>query len=179
MTGAGFTLFDTPIGRCGIAWSERGIVAAQLPEADDGATRARLARRVGVAAVATPPPDVQRAIERIRALLSGAKDDLADIALDLAAVPDFNREVYAIARTVLPGETCTYGDIAKRLGDLTLSRAVGQAMGQNPFPPIVPCHRVLAAGWKTGGFSAPGGVETKLKMLAIEGAAPGGQMKLL
>ena len=112
----------------------------------------------------------QQAIDRITKLLAGEPDDLTDIPLDLDGVPDFNRGVYAIARTIPPGKTMTYGDIAKRLGGLELSRDVGQALGRNPCPVVVPCHRVLAAGGQPGGFSANGGVATKLKMLAIEGA---------
>ena len=103
-------------------------------------------------------------------MLAGEPDDLADIPLDLDGVPDFNRGVYEIARTIPPGKTMTYGDIAKRLGGVQLSRDVGQALGHNPCPIVVPCHRVLAAGNKPGGFSANGGVVTKLKMLEIEGA---------
>jgi methylated-DNA-[protein]-cysteine S-methyltransferase len=96
---------------------------------------------------------------------------LSVVALDLDGVPDFHRDVYDIARKILPGRTMTYGEIAKRLGGVELSRDVGQALGSNPCPIVVPCHRVLAAGGKPGGFSANGGVATKLKMLAIEGAA--------
>jgi methylated-DNA-[protein]-cysteine S-methyltransferase len=96
------------------------------------------------------------------------------VTIDTAGVADFNRRVYAIARTIAPGATLSYGEIAERLGDRNLARDVGQALGQNPFPVIVPCHRVLAAGGKSGGFSAPGGVATKLRLLTIEGAQPGG-----
>ncbi len=116
------------------------------------------------------PPGVQRAIERIIELLAGKPDDLTDVELDLDGVPEFNRGVYDIARSIPPGKTMTYGDIAKKLGGVELSRDVGQALGRNPCPIVVPCHRVLAAGGKPGGFSANGGVVTKLKMLAIEGA---------
>ena len=103
-------------------------------------------------------------------LLAGKPNDLADILLDLDGVPEFNRGVYDIARKIPPGQTITYGDISKKLGGVELSRDVGQALGRNPCPIVVPCHRVLAAGNKPGGFSANGGVVTKLKMLAIEGA---------
>ncbi|BCW90382.1 Methylated-DNA--protein-cysteine methyltransferase [Alphaproteobacteria bacterium SO-S41] len=96
--------------------------------------------------------------------------DFADAPLDWSVVGAFERKVYDIARRIAPGETRTYGEIARELGDLALSRAVGQALGANPFPPIVPCHRVLASGGKTGGFSAPGGIETKFRMLEIERA---------
>jgi methylated-DNA-[protein]-cysteine S-methyltransferase len=114
---------------------------------------------------------VQAAIARIVELLDGKPVDLTDIELDLDGVPEFNRGVYEVARTIPPGKTMTYGDIAKRLGGVELSRDVGQALGHNPCAIVVPCHRVLAAGGKPGGFSANGGVSTKLKMLAIEGAA--------
>ena len=113
---------------------------------------------------------MQQAIDRITNLLAGEPDNLTDIPLDLDGVPDFNRGVYEIARTIPPGKTITYGDIAKQLGGVELSRDVGQALGRNPCPIVVPCHRVLAAGNKPGGFSANGGVVTKLKMLEIEGA---------
>jgi len=173
-----FTLFDTPIGRCGIAWAELGIVGLWLPEADDSKATARLRRRHPDAVEAEPLPAVRDAIARIVALLSGARDDLSAVPLDMARVSDFEKKVYAIARKIPPGETLTYGDIAERLGDKLLSREVGQAMGKNPFPIVVPCHRVVAANGKLGGFSAPGGTDTKLRMLAIEGAAVGGQPDL-
>jgi methylated-DNA-[protein]-cysteine S-methyltransferase len=177
MSERGYTLFDTAIGRCGIAWTERGIVATCLAEPDARRARARLARRCPGGQECAPPPAVQRAIDRVVALLRGEADDLADIALDMHGVPDFNARIYAVIRAVPPGETITYGEIAKRLGGVD-ARDVGQAMGQNPFPPIVPCHRVVAAGSKTGGFSAPGGVATKLRMLAIEGAQVDGTLPL-
>lgn len=178
MDAPGFTLFDTPIGRCGIAWGEHGIVGLQLPGSDDARTWKRLTGRVKDAREAAPPPAVREAITRIVALLSGERADLSPIALDTERVSDFERQVYAVARTIPPGETLSYGDIAEKLGDKLLSRDVGQAMGKNPFPIVVPCHRVVAANGKLGGFSAPGGVDTKLKMLAIEGAAVGGQPDL-
>jgi methylated-DNA-[protein]-cysteine S-methyltransferase len=168
-----WTLFDTAVGRCGIAWSERGITAVQLPETTERATRARLLKARPNAVEREPPAAIQKAIDAIGALLRGERVDLSFIPLDDAAVPEFHRRVYDIARTIAPGATLTYGDIAKRLGDITLSRAVGQALGRNPFVIIVPCHRVLAAGGKKGGFSAPGGTETKLRMLRIEGVYVG------
>jgi methylated-DNA-[protein]-cysteine S-methyltransferase len=171
MTDQHFALFDTPIGICGIEWGPRGINGLQLPMGSDEKTRARIRQRHGDIAEAAPTEEVQRAIDRIVKLLAGERDDLRDIALDLNGVPDFNRGVYDIARSIPPGQTMTYGDIAKRLGGVELSRDVGQALGRNPCPIVVPCHRVLAAGQKPGGFSARGGVDTKLKMLAIEGAA--------
>lgn len=166
-----FVLFDTVIGACAIAWGGHGINAVQLPMGSPEKTRLRMGQRFGAITEAAPPSEVRDAIARITSHLAGEPDDLCDIALDLDEVPDFNRGVYAIARTIAPGKTLTYGDIAKRLGGVELSREVGQALGRNPCPILVPCHRVLAAGNKPGGFSANGGVETKLKMLAIEGAA--------
>ena len=171
MTDQHFALFDTPIGICGIEWGPRGINGLQLPMGSDEKTRARIRQRHGDISEAAPTEEVQTAIGRIVKLLAGEPDDLRDIALDLDGVPDFNRGVYDIARSIPPGQTMTYGDIAKKLGGVELSRDVGQALGRNPWPIVVPCHRVLAAGQKPGGFSARGGVDTKLKMLAIEGAA--------
>jgi len=171
MTDQHFALFDTPIGICGIEWGPRGINGLQLPMGSDEKTRTRIRQRRCDISEAAPNKEVQRAIDRIVELLAGKPDDLRDIALDLDGVPDFNRGVYDIARTIPPGQTMTYGDIAKRLGGVELSRDVGQALGRNPCPIVVPCHRVLAAGQKPGGFSAKGGVSTKLKMLTIEGAA--------
>ncbi len=174
MPDLNFALFDTAIGACGIVWSARGIAGVQLPEADAEATRARVLRRYADAQEATPPEDVRRAIDGIVALLRGEARDLTDIAIDDEAVSAFNRQVYSIARGIPPGATMTYGEIAERLGDKSLARAVGQAMGENPTPIIMPCHRVLAAGGKPGGFSASGGVVTKLRLLTIEGAEPNG-----
>jgi len=171
MTDQRYALFDTAIGICGIEWGPRGINGLQLPMGSDEKTRARIRQRRGDIGEAVPAAEVQRAIDRIVKLLAGERDDLMDIPLDLDGVPEFNRGVYDIARTIPPGQTLTYGDIAKRLGGVELSRDVGQALGRNPCPIVVPCHRVLAAGKKPGGFSARGGVDTKLKMLAIEGAA--------
>jgi methylated-DNA-[protein]-cysteine S-methyltransferase len=169
----GFAFFDTAIGRCAITWSARGILGVQLPEVNDNRTRDRLLKKNPGARDLQPPPEVHRACDAMSALLDGKSDDLTDIDLDMSGVPDFNRQVYEIARTIPPGETMTYGEIAQRLGDKTLSRAVGQALGQNPFTIVVPCHRVLAANGKTGGFSANGGVTTKFRMLTIERAKIG------
>ena len=171
MTENSFTVFDTAIGSCGIAWGERGIFAVQLPMSSEDKTRKRIHQRYGGINEAAPPAEVQDAIDGIVELLAGQPNDLAGVALDLEDVPEFNRGVYDIARTIPPGKTLTYGDIAKRLGGVELSRDVGQALGRNPCPIVVPCHRVLAAGDKPGGFSANGGVVTKLRMLEIEGAA--------
>jgi methylated-DNA-[protein]-cysteine S-methyltransferase len=170
MSDQHYTLFDSAIGICGIEWGSRGINGVQLPMGDETKTRARIRQRHGDVEEAAPTPEVKATISRIIDLLAGKPDDLLDIPLDLDGVPEFNRGVYDIARKIPPGQTLTYGDIAKKLGGVELSRDVGQALGHNPCPIVVPCHRVLAAGNKPGGFSARGGVETKLKMLAIEGA---------
>jgi methylated-DNA-[protein]-cysteine S-methyltransferase len=169
MMARGFALFGTAIGSCGIAWGDRGILGVQLPERDEGGTRLRMRRRFRDAAEMVPTVEVQRAIESIAALLRGEARDLAEVGLDMDGVQPFHRRVYEVARTIPPGSTLSYGDVAKRLGDPTAARAVGQALGQNPFPPIVPCHRVLAGDGTMHGFSAPGGVATKLRLLTIEG----------
>jgi methylated-DNA-[protein]-cysteine S-methyltransferase len=166
----GFALFETPIGLCGLAWGESGLVGAQLPEAAPGAAWARLRRRYPDAVEGPPPLAVQRTIERINDLLAGGRDDLVDVDLDFSIVAPFNRRVYEIARAIPPGETSTYGQIAKAMNEPGAARAIGKALGENPWPIIVPCHRVLGADGRSGGFSAPGGVETKARMLTIERA---------
>ena len=172
MAPQAFALFDTPIGTCGVAWNKNGIAGMQLPAKDVDRTRAHIRKRWPGAVEAAPPPGVQRAIGRVLILLKGETIDLSDIPLDLGDAPEFNRKVWDIARAVPPGQTITYGDIAKRLGvGPERARDVGQAMCSNPVPIIVPCHRVVAASGKMGGFSAPGGVDTKRRMLEIEGAA--------
>ena len=170
MTEHGFTLFDTDIGRCGIAWGAQGIIGVQLPEAGEARTRARLVRRYPHAREAPPPAEVRRVIDGIVSLLGGQASDLSAAALDMDGLPEFDRRVYEVARGIAPGATLAYGEIAARLGERGLARDVGQALGRNPFPIIVPCHRVLAAGGKAGGFSANGGVTTKLRLLTIERA---------
>jgi methylated-DNA-[protein]-cysteine S-methyltransferase len=166
----GYALFDTALGRCAIAWSERGIVATELPGRDDDATRRRIARAFPGAVPAAPPPDVADAIDAIARLLAGAPDDLGSLRLDLDGVPEFHRRVYDVARTIPPGETRSYGEVAAALGEPGAAQAVGRALGRNPVPIVVPCHRVVAADGALHGFSAPGGIETKRRMLAIEGA---------
>jgi methylated-DNA-[protein]-cysteine S-methyltransferase len=172
-TPAHFTLFPTDIGTCGIAWGGETVIATHLPEPSDAQTRARLIARSGNAEAGDPPLAVQRAIEAITALLAGDRVDLSFIPCDFSATDPFNARVYRMTRSIQPGETLTYGEIAVALGDRLLARAVGQALGHNPLPIIVPCHRVLGAGGRLTGFSANGGLETKLRMLASEGAHPG------
>ena len=178
MTTLQFSLFETPIGRCAVVWGERGISGLFLPESDEGRTRKRIARRFPDAVEGLPAGPIQQAIDEIVTLLSGKPSDLFGVGLDMDRLTPFQRDVYAIARAIPPGSTLTYGEIAEKLGDKQLARDVGQAMGQNPYPILVPCHRVVAANGKPGGFSAPGGVSTKLRMLAIEGAAPSPQADL-
>ena len=170
MPAISYTVFETPIGPCGISWGDNGIVGLQLPEKTERAARERLLRRHADAEETSPPPHVQRAIEAIVALLSGEATDLGFVQLDLGDVGAFERCVYDVARSIPPGRTLTYGEIAKRIGEPGAARAVGQALGANPFPIVVPCHRVLGADGKVGGFSARGGVETKIRILAIEKA---------
>ena len=171
MTAPGFTLFETPIGTCSLVWQADKIVGLRLPEASPAATRARIARRWPEAEEQAPPPDKQKVIDRVLALLAGEAVDLGDVPLDFGAAPEFHQRAYAIARTIPPGQTMTYGEIAKRLGAPQESREVGQAMGRNPIAILMPCHRVLGADGKMGGFSANGGVATKRRILEIEGAA--------
>jgi methylated-DNA-[protein]-cysteine S-methyltransferase len=166
----GHALFDTNLGRCGIAWSRAGVLRLQLPEPDDDAVRARLLR-AGPASEAEPPAEVTEAIEGVTALLAGAPRDLRAVVLDMSAVSAWEQRVYAALREVGPGETVTYGELARRLGEPGAAQAVGRAMARNPFAPVVPCHRVLAAGGGTGGFSAAGGATTKVRLLELEGAA--------
>ena len=170
----GFCLFDTALGPCGLAWTHDALAAVQLPESSREATRARMRRAHPGAAECEPPAFARAAAVRIAGLLAGARDELRDLPLDLEGVPEFHRQVYALARAIPPGEVRTYGDLARELGQPGAARAVGQALGANPFAPVVPCHRVLAAGGRSGGFSAEGGARTKLKLLEIEGARLGG-----
>jgi methylated-DNA-[protein]-cysteine S-methyltransferase len=171
MLATGLTLFDTAIGPCSVAWSPAGITHVQLPEASASATRARIAKQSG-ASEAEPPPAVSAVIGDVIALLEGSHRVFAGDALDLHAAQPFERSVYDIALTIPPGSTLTYGEIASRLGDRGAARAVGAALGANPVPIIVPCHRVLAANGRMGGFSGSGGVVTKLRLLEIEGWRP-------
>jgi methylated-DNA-[protein]-cysteine S-methyltransferase len=173
MSADNHALFQTAVGWCGIAWSASGVAGVQLPERSQEATRARLQRRYPATQEATPPPHIRQAIEQMTGLLDGQGGDLSAVALDLDGIPPVRREIYAIARRIPAGNTLTYGEIAARLDGAGDAREVGEAMARNPFPIIVPCHRVLAAGGKLGGFSAAGGAVTKLRLLEIEGAQVG------
>ncbi len=166
-----YTLFDTPLGTCAVAWSERGIAGLQLPEAGPDETAARLVERTGEAARAKAPRWVAEAIRLVTRHLEGKPQALAGIRLDLGALPPFHRKVCEAARSVEPGRTVTYGELAALAGSPGAARAVGQAMATNRFPVVVPCHRVVAAGGRPGGFSAAGGLTTKERLLALEGVA--------
>jgi methylated-DNA-[protein]-cysteine S-methyltransferase len=168
-----FAIFETAIGHCGIVWSGRGVAGVQLPGRSERATRDHVIHRFPGARASRPPAQVQRAVGDMVALLGGEPRELGHVTIDYEGVSEFNRRVYRIARGIPPGRTLSYGEIAERLGDRNLAREVAQALAQNPTPIIVPCHRVLAAGGKMGGFSAPGGVRTKLRLLTIEGAETG------
>ncbi|MFE7743430.1 methylated-DNA--[protein]-cysteine S-methyltransferase [Nocardia sp. NPDC057455] len=167
---AAATLFDTTIGCCAIAWSGAGVIRFQLPEESPAATRARITRaRAGEKLHEDPPSAViAEAIAGICAHLAGELDDLRWIAVDTSGIPEFHRAVYAVTRAIDPGHTLSYGQVAERVGAPGAAQAVGQALGRNPIPLIIPCHRVLAADHALHGFSAPGGIDTKQRLLTIE-----------
>jgi methylated-DNA-[protein]-cysteine S-methyltransferase len=173
-----FTLFETAIGYAGLAWGERGLVGVHLPGRDPETARRSLRRRFPEATESDAPADLEPVVAAIQALIRGEKADLTQAPIDIGRVPEFNARVYEITRAIPPGETLTYGEIATKLGDRLLARDVGVALGKNPWPIVVPCHRVTAAGGKLGGFSAPGGARTKLRLLAIEGAPAAAQPDL-
>jgi methylated-DNA-[protein]-cysteine S-methyltransferase len=173
-----FHCFDTALGCCAIGWREPGgICAAQLPEASPAATRDRMWVRLPAAREQTQaqalPEAVALAVQGVRALLAGEPRDLLEIVLDESDVSPFNRRVHALTRRIPLGQTLSYGELAARLGQPGAARAVGRAEASNPFAPIVPCHRVMGAGGLGTGFSAHGGVATKLRLLAIEARASG------
>jgi methylated-DNA-[protein]-cysteine S-methyltransferase len=170
MTKRCFALFDTPVGRCGIAWGDGRIAMLRLPEADDATMRIRIGKHFPDAEEAAPNELARQAIAAIAALLAGDAADLESIPLDMRDVPPFHRRVYEAARAIPPGTTVSYGEVARRLEAPRAARAVGQALGHNPFAIIVPCHRIVASSGKLGGFTATGGLATKLRLLALEGA---------
>jgi len=164
-----YALFDTAIGRCAIAWSACGVVGVQLPEADEAKMRSRVLQRFPGAWQAVPPPEMACVQDALAGLLHSLPSDLSFVRLDMDALPPFHRRVYEAARAIPWGATMTYGALAKVAGAAGAARAVGQALARNPFALIVPCHRVVAAGRRIGGFSAHGGITMKLRLLAIEG----------
>ena len=165
-----FTLFATAIGECALAWNDAGIVAAWLPEASRGRLRSRIANRFPDASEAPPGIDVARAIATITALLRGERVDLGAVRIDDSRLAAFDRRVYAAARTIAAGRVISYGELATRVGADATAREVGASLGRNPFPIIVPCHRIVASDGELGGFSAPGGTATKRRLLTIEDA---------
>jgi methylated-DNA-[protein]-cysteine S-methyltransferase len=174
---SGYALFDTAIGRCALVWRGGLVVGAALPDASDDRARESLARRFPGVAEADPPPFAAAAIGQIVSLLAGGKTDLGDINVDPEGSA-FERNVWQAARRIPCGEVRSYGDIARAIGAPGAAQAVGLALGRNPVPIVVPCHRVLAADGRTGGFSAPGGVATKFRILEIEGARRPGEPEL-
>jgi methylated-DNA-[protein]-cysteine S-methyltransferase len=165
-----YLVFETASGFCGIAWSGLGITHFQLPARSVGAAERSLRRRAAGAEPGTPPPDVAEVIAAARRYFEGEATDFSAVRLDLGDQDAFFARIYAAARNVGWGRTTTYGSLAKELGaGPEAARDVGQAMASNPVPLIIPCHRVLAAGGKIGGFSAPGGAAAKLRMLELEG----------
>ena len=172
-------VFATSLGTCGIAWSQRGVTRLQLPERTPGATERRLRARSTGSGSGVPPAPVREAIAALVRYFAGERIDFADVALDLGDVGAFQRAIYDAMRLLGWGQTATYGDLARQAGSPGAARAVGQAMGHNPVPIIIPCHRVLAAGRKIGGFSAYGGALTKQRLLALEGVHLGGGTPLL
>jgi methylated-DNA-[protein]-cysteine S-methyltransferase len=164
-------LFETALGRCGIAWSGRVLAAVQLPEKDPGATERRLVAKSASTGAADPPPAIAKLVGDVQRYLAGECVDFSAVPVDLKACDEFRRKIYLELRQVGFGRTTTYGDLARAAGaaDWESVREVGEAMGRNPAPLVIPCHRCLAAGGKLGGFSAYGGASTKRKLLALEG----------
>ena len=180
MKQAAYCLFETPLGACGIAWKEQEtsrippvVTFFQLPEATRSLTDTRIAGSSGGRKARVPPPLIAGIIKKVQKHLHGDVQDFLDIVVDLDGAGPFARQVYEAVRKIPAGRTMTYGEIATVMNRPTAARAVGQALGRNPIPLIIPCHRVLAIGNKPGGFSAHGGLETKAKMLEIEGATIG------
>jgi methylated-DNA-[protein]-cysteine S-methyltransferase len=174
-----YTIFDTAIGRCGIAWSEQGILGVQLAQAREIETRKRLFLLYPEAREARPTPNVAAAIEGIVALLRGATGDFSDVALDLSGVHLFDQRVYQVTRQIQRGETTTYNEIATRLGASGAVRSVTQALARNPFVVIIPCHRVLEAGGYADKMSPHGGLISKRRLLSIEGTGSPASKTLL
>jgi methylated-DNA-[protein]-cysteine S-methyltransferase len=177
-----YHLFETAIGWIGIAWSERGLTRVQLPERDRAATERRLLATMSrISQSGEPsqqtsrelPANIIAAVDEITRYAAGEMVDFSDIKVDLAGIDEFRLAIYDAARKLGFGETTTYGELAQRAGHTGLARETGQALGSNPVPIVVPCHRILAAGNKIGGFSAPGGSATKEKLLTMEGVRVG------
>ena len=170
----GFTVFATPIGDCAIAWSADGVSGVWLPSSVAGALPRTIVRRHPAAVAAAPPAELAALPEAIARLLAGERIDFANVRLDLAVAEPFDARVYVAARAIPAGEFVTYGELAARVGADATAREVGQSLGRNRWPVVVPCHRIVASGNGLGGFSAPGGTATKQRLLAIERARPSG-----
>jgi methylated-DNA-[protein]-cysteine S-methyltransferase len=170
---AGHAVLETVIGFMGIAWNEKGLIRLCLPERSREAVERRLLRHGGVSSATAQPPWVVELIASIKAYAAGEDVDFSGVPVDLDGVDDFRLAIYDAARKLSFGETTTYGELAKTAGHAGLARETGAALGANPVPLVIPCHRILAAGGKIGGFSAPGGSITKEKMLAMEGVRVG------
>jgi len=167
-----YTLFETALGTCGLGWGELGVVCMQLPGVDARDTQRQLARRPG-AVECTPPPAMARLIARLQAYMRGVATDFTEVTVDLSLADPLCRQVYVTARGIAWGQTLSYGELASRLGMNGAAREVGQALARNAVPVIIPCHRILGSGGKLGGFSAPGGPDTKRRLLELEGVRPG------
>ncbi|MGZ5239963.1 MAG: methylated-DNA--[protein]-cysteine S-methyltransferase [Caldimonas sp.] len=165
-----FTVFATAIGDCAIAWNDAGLAGVWLPEASPARLRRRIAQRHPGASEAAPAGEHAEAVAAIVALLRGEPAELAKIRIDESAIDAFDREIYAAARAIPRGRVVTYAELARRIAGAASPRAVGQSLGRNPFPLVVPCHRIVAASGELGGFSAPGGTATKRRLLTIEDA---------
>jgi len=171
MTQKSYTVFETAAGFCGLAWSDTGITRSQLPTASAEVAERLLRKRLPIdAAAGVLPQDILHLIDKVRRYFAGEPIDFSQITLDLDIGDDFFKQIYSATRRLAWGQTTTYGELARSLGaGRERARDVGQAMASNPVPLIIPCHRVLAAGGKLGGFSAPGGSASKAKMLELEG----------
>lgn len=174
MKQAAYCLFESPLGWCGIAWSDSGaayaVTSFQLPEATMELTESRIAQNSGGRKSSEQPLHMSKIIKRVCEHFKGVVQDFRNVPVDLDGVGPFARKVYEAAREIPVGQTVTYAELANALGQPAATRAVGRALGRNPIPLIIPCHRVLAAHGKPGGFSAHGGRVTKAKLLAMEGA---------
>ncbi|MEZ5343093.1 MAG: methylated-DNA--[protein]-cysteine S-methyltransferase [Acidimicrobiales bacterium] len=170
MAAVSYCTFETAIGDCAIAWTDNAIVGLQLPEETPRATERRLKRRYASASAANPRGVVGDAIDRVVSLLAGQPADLDVIPIDISAASPFHQAVWETTRRIGRGDVVTYGEVARRVGDPGAAQAVGQALGANPIAIIIPCHRVVGANQSLVGFSANGGVETKRRMLLIEGS---------
>jgi methylated-DNA-[protein]-cysteine S-methyltransferase len=169
----GHAIFETALGFMGVAWSEKGLTRLCLPQASRDSVERRLLRLDGDVPAGTRPPWVADLIEAIKAYAAGGAVDFSAFPVDLTGIDAFRLAIYDAARKLAFGEVTTYGELASRAGHAGLARETGAALGANPVPLVIPCHRIMAAGGKIGGFSAPGGSATKERMLGLEGVRVG------